>query len=386
MKICLIAPAPPFRGGIAKYCHSLARELEKRHELLLLSYKRQYPALLYGRKNQIDPGADRCLIQQEFRDLSYDIDSANPLSWRRTTERITAFSPDLVILPWWVSYWAPMYLYLLRHLNHRGIRTLILCINVFEHEDNPVKKLLTRLVLSRVPAIIVHSGPELVTLRMLNPTADIRKHPLPLFKYPVSATRREASPLRLLFFGFVRPYKGLDILLKAMAMCDDLDVTLKIAGEFWQDKESYLTLIRELGIASRVEIVDRYLADDDMGKTFDEADLVVLPYRESKTSGVIATAYGFGKPVLATDVGGFHEVVTDGVTGKLVPPGNIRAFSEGIAWFQANREVDFGSNIRRMTEQCMSWRSLVDMIEELSNKTAPGSRVCHPEPGIEEGP
>ncbi|MDD2582046.1 MAG: glycosyltransferase, partial [Desulfuromonadaceae bacterium] len=154
MKICLIAPVPPFRGGIAKYCYALAQELEKRHDLLLLSYERLYPELLYGKKSQIDPNIRREDIATGFKQLSYDIDSANILSWRVTSKKIAAFDPDLVILPWWVTYWVPMYAYLLSSLKKKGIKVVFLCINVFEHENNAVKRLLTKLILSRVNSII----------------------------------------------------------------------------------------------------------------------------------------------------------------------------------------------------------------------------------------
>ena len=366
MKICLIAPVPPFRGGIAKYCYSLAQELEKRHELLLLSYARLYPGVLFGGKSQIDPVVDRDRITSEFSNLSYDINSVSLSSWFRTAEKIASFKPDAVIFPWWVVYWAPMYLYLLHSLKKKGIMVLYLCINVFEHEDNPVKKFLTKLILGRVDAIIVHSEQEQGEILAFNPTATVRKHLLPLFSYVPRSVSRQDDTLHLLFFGFIRPYKGLDILLEAIGMLSARDISLKIVGEFWNNKDEYSLLIEKLGIADNVEIVNRYVSDDEMSGYFAWADLVVLPYRKSRTSGIIATAYGFGKPVLATDVGGFHEVVRDGVTGRIVAPDNKQALAEGIEWFLSNREVDFAGNIAEFTSREMSWKSLVDVIEEFN--------------------
>jgi glycosyltransferase involved in cell wall biosynthesis len=368
MRICLIAPLPPFRGGIAKYCYSLALELGKRHDLLLLSYARQYPEFLYGKKSQVDPDVDRDSIKSEFSNLSYDIDSINPLSWFRAVERITAFKPDVVILPWWVVYWAPMYLCFLQSLGKRGIRVIFLCINVFEHEDNPVKKALTKVILGRVDAMIVHSEQEKKEILEFNPTATVRKHLLPLFSYEAGSDQRDDGNLHLLFFGFVRPYKGLDILLEAIGNLRGRDISLKIVGEFWSDKGVYLTRIKDLGIADKVEIVDRYVTEEEMTVYFAWADLVALPYRKSRTSGIIATAYGFGKPVLATDVGGFHEVVRDGLTGRIVTPDNPQAFADGIEWFLANREVNFAANIAEFTSRNMSWSSLVEIIEEFNGQ------------------
>jgi glycosyltransferase involved in cell wall biosynthesis len=365
MKVCLIAPLPPFRGGIAKYCHCLAKEIESRHELLLLSYCRQYPELLYGKKSQLDPAIDPQRIQDEFQNLSYDIDSANPLSWRETTRRIASFRPDLVILPWWVAYWAPFYLYLLRSLRKKGIKVVILCINVFEHEQSPLRNFLTKLVLRCGDSLIVHSEKELHQILAFNPRATVKRHPLPLFDYGMKPAVARNGQLKLLFFGFVRPYKGLDTLLRAIGLLKGRDITLRVAGEFWHDKAEYLRLIGELGIGAKVECLDRYIPEEEMGRYFSEADLVVLPYRKSVTSGIIATAYGFGKPVLATQVGGFHEVVQDGLTGKLVPPEDPQSLANGILWFAENRGIDFGGNISRFTSRTMSWNSLVDLIETL---------------------
>ena len=363
----MIAPLPPFRGGIAKYCYAFARELEQRHDLLLLSYRRQYPALLYGKRSQIDPTWDSNRIRTEFRQLSYDIDSVSVLSWRETALRVGAFGPDLVILPWWVTYWTPLYAYLLAVFRKQKIRVLFLCINIYEHEDSALKKLLTRFTLKRVNSMIVHSEAEKLTAQRINPRAVVINHPLPLFEYELPAAERpDPAAFRLLFFGFVRPYKGLDTLLKALHLLRDRDdVRLTVAGEFWSGKEEYIDLIRTLDIEDRVEIIDRYLSEDEIGLCFARADLIVLPYRASHTSGVIATAYGFGKPVLVTDVGGFREVVRDKVTGRLVPADDPDALADGIRWFLENRQFDFAADITAFTSRSMSWRSLADAVESL---------------------
>lgn len=366
MRICLIAPIPPFRGGIAKYCYSLAQELEKRHELLLLSYHRQYPRFLYGRKSQVDPSINRAEMQREFRNLSYDIDSLNPWSWHNTVQRIEEFSPDAVIFPWWVTYWAPMYLYLHHSLERKGIRAIFLCINVFEHEDSPVKKILSKIVLGRAASMIVHSELEKNEIFTFNARANVEIHPLPLFEYGTKVSSKRGDSLNVLFFGFIRPYKGLDILLKAVAMLKGRGLRLRVVGEFWDDKGKYLELIDSLGIVEMVEITDGYVSEEEMCACFAWADLVVLPYLRSRTSGIIATAYGFGKPVLATDVGGFREVVMEGLTGKLVEPDSPRALADGIEWFMGSREVDFAVNIAEFASRKMSWESLVDVIENLS--------------------
>ena len=330
---------------------------------MLLSYKRQYPELLYGTRSQVDPECDLAQINHEFKRLSYDIDSVSIFSWHATSKKIAAFDPDLVILPWWVTYWAPMYAYLLFSLKKKGIKVIFLCINVFDHEDNALKKLLTKLVLGRVDSIIVHSEQEKNTALQINPGATVKKHLLPLFVYDTVSICRSGSRLHLLFFGLVRPYKGLDTLIRAVGILKGYDISLKIAGEFWDGKAEILKLAREIDISDKVEIIDRYIPDGEMSLFFSWADIVVLPYKKTITSGIIATAYGFKKPVLATNVGGFHEVVKDGYTGKLVPPDDPKALADGILWFINNRHIDFAENIANFTSQNMSWGSLVTMIE-----------------------
>jgi glycosyltransferase involved in cell wall biosynthesis len=278
--------------------------------------------------------------------------------------KIVEFGTEMVILPWWVAYWTPMYLYFLSSLKKKGVRVVILCINVYEHENNRLKKFLTEYTLRKADSIIAHSGQERDEILGFNPTAAVRMHLLPLFRYSGKFASGRDRTLHLLFFGFVRKYKGLDILLKAVDILKEHDISLRIAGEFWDKKDEYLEIINTLGISDKVEIIDRYLTDREVSRYFEEADVVVLPYRKSKTSGVIATSYGFAKPVLVTDVGGFHEVVRDGYTGKIVAPGSPRAIADGIEWFFDNRQIDFAGNIEEFAASEMSWSSLVDMIED----------------------
>lgn len=367
MRTCLIAPVPPYRGGIAKYCHSLATELERRHDLKLLSYQRQYPRLLYGRKSQVDPDMDRDQAAGEFRRLTFALDSVNPLSWRRACREIAEFRPDLVILPWWVAYWTPLYLYLLRFLDRQGITVVLLCINVFEHESSPLKAWLTKVVLKRARLCLVHSEQERKQILGVNPRAKVVKHLLPLFSYLPQEMPRKERCLNLLFFGFVRSYKGLDTLLEALALLKGHEVRLRIAGEFWQGEAECLAMIRKLKLEDRVDIQSGYLSEAELNSSFSRADVVVLPYKKALTSGVIATAYGHGKPVLATRVGSFPEIIRDGSTGKLIPCDDPQALADAILWFLEHRDIDFAGQIREFTAREMSWPSLVDAIEELAD-------------------
>ncbi|HWI41572.1 MAG TPA: glycosyltransferase family 4 protein [Verrucomicrobiae bacterium] len=347
---------------MSRYCYYLAKAIQEKHELLLLSYSRLYPRMLYGKKSQVDSSVDVETIKREFGRLEYGIDSASPASWIATMAEITAFGPEVVILPWWVTYWTPMYACLLAFLKKRKIRAVLLCINVYEHESSFIKKLLADFVIRRAPNVVVHSEEERREVLAINGRAAVAKHLLPLFEYSPCRSAESDGVLRILFFGFVREYKGLDVLLHAIRLLRDRAVSLRIVGEFWEGKDKYLALIEQLGISSRVEVFDGYVPDTEIDEHFAWADLVALPYRRSRTSGIIATAYGFGKPVLATDVGGFREVVQEGLTGKIVPPGDADAFAAGIGWFMDNRAIDFAGNIAVFAGRCMSWRSLADLV------------------------
>jgi glycosyltransferase involved in cell wall biosynthesis len=364
MKICIIGPVPPFRGAVPKYCYALAKELEKKHELLILSYKRQYPQFLY-RKNQYDTDSTYDCMKSEFAHVYYDLDSVNIFSWYATVKKIAEFNPDSVIIPWYIVFFAPMCLYLLYSLKKINIKVLFIGINVFEHEDNYIKKLLVKFVFRRVDNVLVHSELEKNEVQEINSKAFVAKHLLPLFEYEARGTTSHDSTTHLLFFGRVRNYKGLDTLLKAVSLLKGQDIFLKIVGEFWHCKKEYVTLIHDLGIGDKVEIIDSYISDSEVGQYFSWADLVVLPYKKTKTSGIIATAYGFGKPVLATNVGGFYEVVEDERTGKIVLPDDPASFADGLLWFLNNRDINFEDNIFAFVSQNMSWSSMVTAIEDV---------------------
>ncbi|MFC2171643.1 glycosyltransferase [Acidobacteriota bacterium] len=370
MKIALLGPSYPFRGGIAHYTTLLFRALKKRHEVEFLSFKRQYPAFLSPFKSDRDISL-KPIQEKGCRPV---LDSMNPLSWIRTASTIVRFEPDLAIIPWWVSFWAPHFLTITLHVKLRSdAKILFLCHNVIEHESGILKRTFSRSVLKRGNFFVVQSETDHKNLVALIPGVRIKKNYLPSLD-PLDFEPVEKEEARkalgvdghvLLFFGFIRRYKGLLNLLRAMpAITAELDnVALLIAGEFWEDKETYLEIIKDLNLQEKIKIVDRYVANEEVGSFFSAADLVVLPYISATGSAVVQLSYAFSKPVVASSAGALAEVVTDGETGYLVEPGNPEAIARAvIRFFKEKRSSVFAANIANGLDK-FSWERLVETIE-----------------------
>ena len=373
MKIAMIGPTAPFRGGISHYTTLLFRHLKNRHDVRFFAFKRQYPAWLFPGKSDIDPS----LSPFAAPDVEPVLDSMNPLTWIATAQKVIKTRCDLVILPWWVSFWAPQFLTILSLVKHRSnAKILFVCHNVVAHESRFFDSILTRMVLKNGDFFIVHSKADEDNLRAMLPGSVIRRqfHPTyDAFNSPMtSETCREVidvnSPV-ILFFGFVREYKGLKYLIAAMPeILAKIPATLLIVGEFWKDKAVYLKMIEDLRIGGHVKIVDAYVPNEDVGQYFNAADLVVQPYVSATGSGVVQMAFGFNKPVVVTAVGSLPEMVEDGKTGFVVPPGDSSVISDAvIRFYKEDKAATFCENIQNQQYR-FSWEHLVDGIEKFSGK------------------
>ena len=373
MKYVVIGPTYPYRGGISHYTTLLCQHLRAAHEVKFYSFKRQYPALLFPGRTDKDPSRSPLRA-----DCEYLLDAWNPLTWLETFRRIKEYRPDALIFQWWVPYWAPAFASIAGFARRfTASRVVFICHNVFPHERSVVDRALVRLALTQGQFFIVQSEKDLHDLKRLLPVAQVRKTAHPIYEALALAgtlTTEEAQRQLglegnvLLFFGFVREYKGLEYLLKAMPkVMGRLDAHLLIVGEFWDDKSSYLKLIEELGIAQAVTIVDRYIPNEELGLYFSAADVVVLPYVDATQSGVTKLAYGFEKPVITTSVGGIPEIVKNGETGLIVPPQDSEALGEAIVRYF---EEDLGARLilnigAQVQEGAFSWERLVHLIENL---------------------
>ncbi len=341
MKIVIIGPVYPFRGGIAHYTTLLTKTLQATgHRVKLYSFKRLYPGWLFPGKSDRDPSHLKIEVEAEYR-----LDTFNPLSWWATARAMRLEQPEILILQWWVTFLAPLW-FVLAYLARRAeTKVIFICHNVLPHEHHPWDSWLAKQTLRWGDGFIVQSLDEKQRLSGLLPGRPIEiVFPPPntmLIEQIISQAeaRQRLALLQnvpvLLFFGLVRPYKGLSYLLEAMpAVLNALPETyLLIAGEFWQDKQTYLTQMTRLRIEKQIKVIDYYVLNEDIPLYFGAADVVVLPYIQASQSGVLPLAYGLERPVIASRIGGLPEVVKEGQTGLLVPPRDAEALAAAIIRF-----------------------------------------------------
>jgi glycosyltransferase involved in cell wall biosynthesis len=360
-RLALIGPLPPFRSGIAQHTMMLAGVLDPRCDLLVVSFERQYPRWLFPGESDVDPAAQKV----DARNIHYLLDSLRPSTWKRTAELVAAHRPRAAILPWWTVYWTPCFLALARRLGRAGIPIHFFCHNVVDHEASWWKKALTRRVLTRGAGFFTQSNAESARLRALVPHARATVYPHPVstqFPAPTAPLPRRAR-LELLFFGIVRPYKGLDVLLRALANLPDLDFKLTVAGEFWERAETTTRLIVELGLGDRVDLTGRFVPATEAANLFARADVVILPYRRATSSGVLGLAYRYGKPVIASRVPGLLEVVREGETGWLVEPDSPGDLARVLSGLTAERTRALAPAIAAFATT-LTWESLADAVLE----------------------
>lgn len=329
-RAAIIGPVIPYRGGIAQHTTMLHRALSRHANCLTVSFTRQYPKILF-------PGAtdvDESLVGHKEPGVEFLIDSINPLTWQKAVQRLVGFQPEVIVFPWWHVYWAPCFGWMANRLKHLlpSAELVFLCHNSLEHESAAWKRLLSNKVLSMATRFLVHTKEDRKNLRQWFPEKSVDVQFMPVFdNFPVplgKLPRRKG--LELLFFGFVRPYKGLFTLLEAMALLKGENVHLTIVGEFWNGADETQAFVHSHGLGGQVEVVARYVPDAEAAEYFARCDLVVLPYHSATGSAVIPSAYHFNKPVLATKVGGLPDVVVDGESGTLVEPCSSDALAQAI--------------------------------------------------------
>ncbi len=377
MSYCILGPVVPLRGGIAHYTTLLAKELEERAEVDVISFSRLYPNFLFPGKSQVEQNG----ALEPPANVQFCLDTMNPLTWRRTAKKIIAMRPDMLIVPFWVTYLVPVLLPVVSFVKrHSDIKVLFICHNVIPHDVSRMHLLLVKALLKKGDFVIVHSEQERRLVQEAAPSIEVVKHVHPIYDFFATSSaksdhelslqdaraklRISRDKLVLLFFGFVRPYKGLDLLIEAMPKIRQrLDAYLLVVGEFWESRTRFDEMIKGLSLVDNVTIIDRYVPDNEVALYFSAADIVVLPYREATQSGIIQIAYGFRKPIITTDVGGLAEVVEDGKTGYVVLKDSPEAIAGAVLRFAREREsTDFTANIEMVIDR-FSWARLVDTIE-----------------------
>ena len=371
MKIAMIGPVHPYKGGIAHYTDLLCRALrEDGNEVQLYTFKFQYPKLLYKK-----PQKDMKSSGFGTNDADFCIHTLNPFNWIKVAGRIKKQKPELIILQWWHPYFAPCFWSICKLLRREKI--LFVCHNVFPHERFPLDRLLTKWTLGCGRYFIAQSKMDARDLLSVKHDAVYRVTPHPtygMFCRQGMSMQKAREQLQiaqgqrvLLFFGFVRKYKGLQYLLEAMKLLKERDfkVQLWVVGDFGEDKEEYVEQIRAFEIGDQVQMVEGYVPDDEVEKYFAASDLVVLPYLSATQSGIVQIAFGFEKPVLVTEVGGLPDVVTNGKTGYVVEPRSAEMIAEAIMdYYINNRREAFVSQIEKEKDR-FSWKTFVDTMMEM---------------------
>jgi len=368
-RIGLLGPAHPFRGGIAQYLALLYRALEPRADVAQFSLTRQYPGFLFPGKSQRDVSEEPLLVPD--RPV---LDMLAPWSWPKAARAVAAWRPDGLVFKWWLPYFGPAYASVLKAAQRAGAATVMIADNLVPHERRPLDALFTRWVLARTDAYVVMSESVEADLHRLAPGALYKRVPHPVYSQYASAMPRAEARASLglegdvvLYFGFVRAYKGLDTLIDALpAILARRPVTLVIAGEFYDPVLSYRERIERAGVAARVRLLDRYLADEEVRRLFAAADVCVLPYRSATQSGVIQVAYAAGCPVITTRVGGLPEFVSEGRSGYTVPPEDPAALAGAVlAFYEAGGREAHAEGVRRQAA-LYSWDALADAVLALT--------------------
>ena len=372
MKITILSTAYPLRGGISHFIGLLFNELKKENYVNIITFKRQYPSILFPGKSQIESGNT-----VEKIPTSVLVDSINPLNWIRIGLKIKNESPDLLIYKYWMPFFAPCFGTISRIAKqNKKTKVLVICDNVIPHESKPGDKAFTKFFFKAVDFFIVLSKKVQKDLVNLKPNAKNKFLSHPVYSIFGDSIDKETAKKHLqikdkntiLFFGFIRDYKGLDILLEAIALLKNkMDLKLIVAGEFYSNEEKYKKLIETLNIRNSLLLYTDFIPTSEVKYYFSASDSVILPYRDATQSGIVQIAMNFKKPVIAADVGGLSEVIKNNETGFIVEKENPHRLAEAILKFYSeSKEKEFVENIEKELEK-YSWKRFVEGLMELVN-------------------
>jgi len=361
MRITVIGPAYPLRGGIAHHVYCLKQELTRRgHSVQVISFRKLYPNIFFPGQTELD-------VSSSTLDAGAEpvLNPLNPITWARAFKSVKDFSPALVIFQWWQPFFGLMIGTLVRLFHKKGLRCIVECHNVFPHESTPFDRLLLKFALPPADAFITHSREEEADLLPLVPGKRISVASLPTPGEFFGGTNHARDGRTILFFGKVRKYKGLDVLLAAMPkVLSQIDCQLLIVGEFYDSIERYRELIHKLELEQDVHIDSRYVPNEEVVGIFDRADVLVLPYLSATQSAVAQIALRNGLPLIASRTGGLSEVVIENVNGLLFPPGNSNALADKIiSYFSNNSGPAFAKNI--ISSSATPREDLGQVIEDL---------------------
>ena len=375
MKIILVGTAYPYRGGLAAFNERLSKQfITEGHNVTIVTFSLQYPSFLFPGKSQYldaPPPDDLKIVRY--------VNSVNPLSWIKTGYMIKREKPDILIFKYWLPFMAPAFGTISRIARqNRHTKVITIFDNVIPHEKRPGDKLLTRYYTSAIDGAVTMSESVVNDLLLFRKDIPVKLNPHPVFDNFGPPVERDVAMGYLgldpqfsyiLFFGFIRHYKGLDLLLEAFSGKEmrNRKIKLIIAGEFYEDPSPYRDIIAKNNLADDVVLFDRFINDSEVASFFSIADVVVQPYRSATQSGVTQIAYHFGKPMIVTDTGGLREIVPDGRCGYVVSPDKNSIFEAIDRFYTQNKKEEFTENVLREKEK-YSWNRMTASITEVYNK------------------
>ncbi len=376
-KIIIIGPAYPYRGGNSLFVSFVFDALIEKFDVKIYNYKLLYPSLLFPGTTQFDKS--NVIIKKAPNERI--VNSINPFNWISTAAKLKKENADLVVFDWWHPFFGLCH-FTISALIKKYYRNRILFIteNVVSHEGNFIDKTLTKLGLTFASKFLALSEVVEKELRTLTSNKKIFRSELPVYdcyqQNELKSTKSEfgfsEKDKVILFFGYVRKYKGLDILLDAFSHISQIypGIKLLIVGEFYDDPEEYLNKIKQNNIENDVTMINEFVPNEEVGKYYSAADLVILPYRSATQSGILNVAYGFLKPVVVTRVGGLSEFVQEGKTGFVIEPNSAEAITKGVQKYYSMRDqIDFERNIKNFISS-NRFEKLPQLLEDIIEESS----------------
>jgi D-inositol-3-phosphate glycosyltransferase len=367
MKIIIISPAFPLRGGIAASAERLAQELQKMgYEVIIYSFSLQYPDFLFPGKTQFSEDAAPADLN-----IKTVVNSVNPLNWLKVGFQLLQESPDQIICRFWMPFFGPSLgtiLRILKWFSSKKVKITALVDNIIPHEKRFGDRFLANYFVGACDDFVVMSNSVAEELRTFTKTKHIQYAPHPIYdNYGELMNQQEAkkrlnlpenAPI-LLFFGFIRAYKGLDLLLEALGKVRAENIHLVVAGERYEDWKPYQEIIERLQLSEKIHLFPDFIPSEEVKLYFSAADLVVQPYKSATQSGISQIAYHFEKPMIVTNVGGLSEIVKNEVSGYVVEPFALEIALAIDDFFENKRDWQVGI---RTEKAKFSWGNLVDSL------------------------
>lgn len=374
MKIAILGTAWPYRGGIADFNNRLAQEFIKEgHQVIVYTFTLQYPSFLFPGKTQFSPDPKPAGL-----DVTRTLSSINPFSWFKTARLLREQRPDILVVPFWMPFMGPSTGFVARRLKRTGAKRIAILHNLIPHEHKPGDRILSRYFVNSVDGYVALSESVLSDISLFDQARPRTFCPHPLYDHFGEHATREKSLSHLgldsqyryiLFFGLIRDYKGLDLLLKAYSdsRLRKMNVRLLVAGEFYSKPDKYFELEKELGLEGLVIWKNEFVPSDEVRYCFGAADIIAQPYKTATQSGVSQIAYHFEKPMLVTKVGGLAEIVPHGKAGYAVEPQPAQIADALVDFFENNRQEEFKKGVLEQKNK-YSWSNMTQAVRDCAGR------------------